>query len=501
MLSLARAAAVACLLVMATAARAAAGTPASSAVYYYDLTFSDGSSPFVQVAWWAMAADGSTARAPAGKSALLRLCLQMEGTARFIDKPIAGMPDVQRRMRRSADDADCLEAELPPGAPLRVSYTLRLGAMADSLSDFDSATAVPGGLVFSDKALLLRPEPTPDEGKVIIAVTLPAGTAIASPWDSERAAAIAGGLAGAAPAARVYTLSIDGLDGGGYVALGKGHALAPIALRGGAVEPWVFDVPRHNTDEELGLWVRSASAMLSDFYGGLPNRRILALLVGIPRNGDGSVFGTVMKRSPTPSVVLLYGADSKGAAFEDDWMAPHEIFHVGNPAIEGRFAWFIEGFTTYYQDVIRARARPARAAAMWADLVYEFRKHCDGKRSLAEDSRRMRELHNWTRVYWGGACLAFQADVAIRKRTRNKESLDTVMRAMLAESRADALDEEGVITRLDRAAGRPLVRERLQSKSKAPLAEIYQQLGIEPSGDTVKLHDDAPLAHIRKAIF
>src|SRR5262249_14178121 len=159
--------------------------------------------------------------------------------------------------------------------------------------------------------------------------------------------------------------------------------------------------------------------------------------------------------------------------------APHEIFHVGNPNIEGRFAWFIEGFTTYYQDVIRARARPARREAMWADLVYEFRKHCDGRRPLLDESRRMRELHNWTRVYWGGACVACQADAAIRQHTKNKESLDTVMRAMLAESREQPLDEETVIARLDRAAGRPVVQKLLAAKGKAPLADLYKQLGIE----------------------
>jgi hypothetical protein len=73
---------------------------------------------------------------------------------------------------------------------------------------------------------------------------------------------------------------------------------------------------------------------------------------------------------------------------------------------------------------------------------------------------------------------------------------------MRIEGEKSPFTEDDVVARLDRAAGAPLVRERLFGRGRAPLAAIYRELGIEPIGpDKVRLHDDAPLASLRKSIF
>jgi hypothetical protein len=379
--------------------------------------------------------------------------------------------------------------------------------MAQEIDDIDRAAGLAGGVVFTDKAVLLRPDPTADEGRVMVTLALPKDLQAAAPWSGggplEEKPGAAGDGRPRGGAAR-YTLDVDSLDGGGYLAIGRLHPLPAVAVRGGAMVPVVLDGPRRATDEDLGRWIGRAAGAVADFYQGLPRPGVLVLLAPVRGSKDGGVFGTVLRRSAIPSAVLRFGDGADAAAFDADWVAPHELFHLGNPVVAGRIPWFIEGFTTYYHDVLMGRADPARAPAMWADLADGFRRHCDGATPLARESRDMVQLHHYTRVYWGGACLAFQIDVAVRRRTGNRESLDSLMRALHDASREHPLTEAEIIDRLDRAAGDRLASRRLASTAKAQVDVLYKQLGVVPprSGGTVAtLRDDAPLAHVRRAIF
>jgi hypothetical protein len=242
---------------------------------------------------------------------------------------------------------------------------------------------------------------------------------------------------------------------------------------------------------------------VADFYGGLPGGRAHVILVPVPGERDPGVFGAVLRRGP-PSVVLYFGAAAPEASFRGEWVAFHELFHLGNPNNEGRIPWFIEGFTTYYQDVLRARAGVRSAAEMWGDLHDGLRRHCDPVDGvpLLTESRRLRESHRYTRVYWGGACLALFLDVAIREASGNRDSLDQVLLRLRQAGARRPLSEDDIIAALDRAAGRPLCRRHLRSRGKVSLLSLYRRLGIVPTGpETVKLLDQAPLLAIRQAIM
>ncbi len=56
----------------------------------------------------------------------------------------------------------------------------------------------------------------------------------------------------------------------------------------------------------------------------------------------------------------------------------------------------------------------------------------------------------------------------------------------------------------DRAVGVPVLTELYERMKAKPvdinLAELWQRLGVEARGDTVVLHEDAPLAAVRRAI-
>ena len=195
-------------------------------------------------------------------------------------------------------------------------------------------------------------------------------------------------------------------------------------------------------------------------------------------------------------------------------MATHELFHLGNPTLEEKkLPWLVEGFTTYYQDVLRGRRGAAEAARMWGDLYDGCHRFGDpeGGVSLEEESRRLRESHNYPRVYWGGACLALRLDVAIRERSGNTRSLDDVMRDLRRRSAARPFTAARILDELARETGdSPSViartggfaRAHLRATRPLGLDELYRRLGLEPTGSaSVKLLDDAPLAPIRRGIF
>ena len=423
-----------------------------------------------------------------GFSGELQLCADMPrgGTGVRGLRAVPGQLLVQ-----DADDGDCWDAEVPARGPLVVRYRYDLAALARSSGDPDLACRAGDSYVFNDEAALLRPEPMPGDGAIEISFELPAGTSVATPWRK---------LEGApwrfASTPRQHSA-------GGYVALGKLKALEEIAVPGGTFGVTLLDEPRRAPDAVLHAWVARAARQVAAFYRGVPEGRVHVVLVPVQGATDPDVFGTTLMRA-APSVVMFLGAAADPASFEGDWMATHELFHVGNPRLAGRVRWVNEGSATYYQDVLRARAGAATPEQIWGDLYDGFHRFCAPAHavSLQVAGQELRKTHRYMQVYWGGACLFFRADVAIREHSGGARSLDDVLRDLRLRSDKTPLTESEVIAAIDREAGAPIASGHLGETGPIPLDALFARLGIEPTGkDTVRLHDDAPLASVRKQIL
>lgn len=227
------------------------------------------------------------------------------------------------------------------------------------------------------------------------------------------------------------------------------------------------------------------------------------MLVPVAGSSDPALFGTVLRQG-TPSIVLYFGADCPAPTLASDWTAIHEMFHTGNPLLDKKLPWLVEGFTTYYEDVLRVRAGALTPEQAFGDLYDGFRRFCqpqDGV-ALAEESQQLRSTHRYNRVYWGGACLAFIADAAIRERSHGQRSLDAVLLELRRLSLDKPLREAEVLKALDDEAGGRLVTRLLHEQRSIDLAAFYRRLGIEPTGPkSVRLVDTAPLSAIRQAIM
>lgn len=109
--------------------------------------------------------------------------------------------------------------------------------------------------------------------------------------------------------------------------------------------------------------------------------------------------------------------------------------------------------------MLRARAGALSVEEGWSDLWEGIQRHCQGDGpSLRSESERLRQTYHYSRVYWGGACLAMLIDVEIRHKSRGKRSLDDVLVELRTRSLKEPLDEEAVIEVLEQATTTGRVR-------------------------------------------
>lgn len=118
----------------------------------------------------------------------------------------------------------------------------------------------------------------------------------------------------------------------------------------------------------------------------------------------------------------------------------------------------------------------------------------------------MHETYAFRPVYWAGAAFFLMADVALRRSSQGHESLDSVLRALRTEERAEEASEslDELLGRMDRHAGKPTFKPLAEVCLARPfpdLEPVLRELGVVGEGDDVSLSGSAPLAAIRDAIF
>ncbi len=141
----------------------------------------------------------------------------------------------------------------------------------------------------------------------------------------------------------------------------------------------------------------------------------------------------------------LYLAPGEHFGAETESLFAHEAFHAWNPTSLGavadtqRLGWFVEGFTTYYQDVMLERSRLLDRAEYLKRLNAILRDYQISPSStqggaaevLDDDETRYRE------PYLRGAMIALwlnaQIELQTTGRVGGRASLDDLMRALLAD--------------------------------------------------------------------
>lgn len=425
-----------------------------------------------------------------GGLSVRRICVDMSGAGRFVRnvEQVFHGGKTQALLRED----ECWLLSTASQSVRQVRYDYDLAGAAEAFGSADFVQRMGAAVTFSDEAVLLRPDPLPTGSPsplIEVEFSLPPGVGITTPWQR---------LPGPAPR---YRLDAAQYDGGSYLTVGNFRPLGTIALPHSQVELFLVGQAKAS-DQTLRSWVEQAVRLSDGFYGERMPSQVHIVLVAMPGHGGVGSFGTVL-RPRRPSLVIFFGGEAERLPLHDDWVATHEVFHVGNPLLRHKIPWLIEGFTTYYQDVLRARAGALSVEEGWSDLWEGIQRHCQGDGpSLRSESERLRQTYHYSRVYWGGACLAMLIDVEIRHKSRGKRSLDDVLVELRTRSLKEPLDEEAVIEVLEQATTTGRVRGYLNQSKALPMVELLKSLGVEPVGtDRVRLHDVAPLVKVRRAMF
>jgi hypothetical protein len=460
----------------------------------------------------------------------LSVCVFMDSAGVFVRDLRLVDPPSGAKVVAQPDDRDCWDVQPSPQGvwPRRLAYRVDLKAMAARYGEPDYAEHIAGTYIWNEQAVLMHPSPLPEQASIQIELSLPPDTPLAVPW-VERPP-----LPGSQ--SRLFVSDARQHDLGSYVIFGSRlRSLGSLGLpSGGSAVPGsgasarlnLIDLPHRASDAALRGWMQAALGAVSSFYGDLMPKEIVVTLLPMGNSRDPGIYGSVL-RPLRPSALIYFGGDCETPNLHDDWLATHELFHIGNPFIKGRLPWLVEGFTTYYQEVLRARAGAVRSDEVWSDLVRVLGRYCqpqDG-RSLAEDSRTMRQTHRYQRVYWGGACLALGLDLAIRQRAGRgvglmqarplaaqasvARSLDDVFRKLRRDSLQKPLTEDEILAALDAAAGDHLASRLLRETRQIPVEDWLQKLGVrrrqvgsgQAGSDAVTFDERAPLAAIRRALF
>ena len=258
----------------------------------------------------------------------------------------------------------------------------------------------------------------------------------------------------------------------------------------------------------MAAWLGEAARAVSTLYGRFPLASPQIVVVPIGRRGEPVPWAQV-QRGGGAAAHFYVDQHRPLAEFREDWTATHELSHMLLPYVSRDGAWLSEGFASYYQNVLRARAGMISATAAWERLFAGFRRGgraTDGV-TLAAATREMHRRGAYLRVYWSGAALALLADVELRRQSAGAKSLDLAL-ARLAEcclpserawsaaallGRLDELTEADVFMRLH--------ARHVHSPAFPDLAGAAAALGIVEEGDALRFAQDDASAALRQAIM
>ncbi len=258
---------------------------------------------------------------------------------------------------------------------------------------------------------------------------------------------------------------------------------------------------------EIVEWLRSASSNVSLAYGRFPNPspRVVVIPTG-PRSwgGDSPVpFGRVT-RTGEEKIEFFVNPERPIQEYYADWTATHEFSHLMLPYVRSRHKWISEGFASYYQNILMARAGHYTEIEAWQKLYAGFERGRLSRPELSLNEAAAAGISKARmKIYWSGAAIALLADIELRERSGGRESLDVALdrlqRCCLPSNRSwsgptlfaklDSLVDEPVFM--------PLYRKHADTAGFPDVRPALQRLGVDIKNKSARVLPYAELAALR----
>ena len=242
-------------------------------------------------------------------------------------------------------------------------------------------------------------------------------------------------------------------------------------------------------------WVMRCAEAVAAYFGRFPLPQIEVLVVV---EAGERVLGGASFAEPSPLLRLRLGDKVTQAALNEDWILVHEMVHLAVPRLARAHNWLHEGLATYIEGLARGRAGWVGAQAVWHSWTRQMPL---GQPRPGEAG--LDQTPTWARTYWGGALFCLLADVRLRQQGSPQRGLQQALQGVLAAGGDFRVvwPVTQVFACADAALGQTTLRDLYAAmKDDAvaiDLAALWRDLGV---GETT-LHDNAPLAAIRRAIL
>lgn len=382
---------------------------------------------------------------------------------------------------------------LPRAGLTCLTYTVNLARAARN--ERRNASLAASNIIVSPAAWFWRPTLNADD-EIIVQFDTPAGVDVSVPWS-----AVPG-------TTNTFRVADSPESSTAFAAFGE-FEFRETPIAGANLRVTMMQPQRDIPVEPLYEWVRDTAATVALAYGRFPNPDVSVVLIPVGNRGwgdDAVIFGRVV-RDGGESVELFINPARPIEEFYDSWTATHEFSHLMLPYISERHRWISEGFASYYQNVLMARAGRYTEERAWRKLWEGFDRGTQARPDMSmNDAADSGGRATTMKIYWSGAAIALMADVELRRRSAGRESLDTVLSRLqqccVPSDRTWSGPE--LFAQLDRLIDEPLfmpLYERYANAAGFPDAHgLLRQMGVSYSWRRVRLNDDAEFARIRTAI-
>jgi hypothetical protein len=221
-------------------------------------------------------------------------------------------------------------------------------------------------------------------------------------------------------------------------------------------------------------WLCEVAGSVTSVYGRFPARDVFVRVTPTgyrSREQDRPVTFGRIRRGDIVRIDLYADVERPLNDFYGDWTATHEFSHLLLPRLDAGHRWLSEGFASYYQNVLMARAghyMPDYALRM---LTEGFGRGRASRPDLSPNEAAHAGMGAARyKIYWSGAAFFLLADVELRKRSGGRESLDTVLDGLgqccLPTSRR--WSGETLLSRLDAFLDEPLFEPLYERLADTP---------------------------------
>ena len=354
-----------------------------------------------------------------------------------------------------------------------IDYVLDIDRMESELENQRRMRRVGEEWYISPDYWLWKPIGGREEALLTATIEAPPGVSLSVPWPYHRR-----GEGSGDDVYRIPETTFKWLIPGAL-----GHFPIDIIDVGGArLRVAIVGARKRAKRKRLLAWITDAASAVALLGGRMPVDTAQIIVLPTPGTRIGFGFAT---HGGGFTVVIFVGDQITEANLRKDWVAVHEMLHLGMPMLDDESRWLSEGLATYLEPYLRARAGSLPVTEVWEEMHAGFargRKQVS-ERTLRADCVEMRENHAYMRVYWSGAAIALIADVTARQ---NGSSLDREVLALgacclhageilSADDLLARVGEDGALLAPHLAAA---ARPHLDSPRFPDVTAMYRALGL-----------------------